>query len=372
MKIALLVPGGVDRGGRERVIPALLWLIERMAQCHQVRVVALRQEPRPSRYPLLGAQVINLGRVGGRAPGIRLLQRLRRLLAALDTGSQPFDVLHAFWAGETGVLAGIAGRLLRVPVVLSIAGGELVWLPEIGYGDQGRWRGRTQVALALRLARAITVGSRHACALLGPRGRDAHWVPLGADRALFDAPVQRSAAPPWRLLCVASINRVKDPATLLRALRLTADQQPHVRLDWVGEDLLDGAMQRMASALGLSSVVRFHSLQPVDAIVPLYRSAHLYVQSSLHESQGVAVVEAATAGLPTVGTAVGLVAELAPVAAISVPTGDAPALAQAILTLLEDPGKRERIGRAAQAWAQAHDADWTAAQFEALYEWVHA
>jgi hypothetical protein len=28
VKIALVVPGGVDRSGSERVIPCLLWLIE--------------------------------------------------------------------------------------------------------------------------------------------------------------------------------------------------------------------------------------------------------------------------------------------------------------------------------------------------------
>ena len=63
MKIALIVPGGLDRSGRENVIPALLWLVERLAQRHEVLAVALHQEPEPSRYPLLGAQVINLGQM---------------------------------------------------------------------------------------------------------------------------------------------------------------------------------------------------------------------------------------------------------------------------------------------------------------------
>jgi glycosyltransferase involved in cell wall biosynthesis len=168
-------------------------------------------------------------------------------------------------------------------------------------------------------------------------------------------------------LHVASINRVKDPATLLRAVRLVADQQPDLELDWVGVDTLSGMAQRMAASLDLADRVHFHGFRPVDQIAPLYRRAHLYLQSSLHESQGVAVCEAAAAGLPTVGTAVGLVAELAPDAALAVPVADPQSLAGGILELLHDTSRRESIGRRAQAWVRAHDADWTAAQFEALY-----
>ncbi len=119
--------------------------------------------------------------------------------------------------------------------------------------------------------------------------------------------------------------------------------------------------------MGLDKVIRFHGLKPTDEIVPFYRQAHLYIQSSLHESQGVVVCEAAAAGVPTVGTAVGLVAELAPEAAWAVPPGDAEGLASGIFALLQDNAQRQRMGRAAQALARAHDADWTAAQFEAIY-----
>jgi glycosyltransferase involved in cell wall biosynthesis len=79
------------------------------------------------------------------------------------------------------------------------------------------------------------------------------------------------------------------------------------------------------------------------------------------------VCEAAAAGVPAVGTAVGIVAELAPEAALAVPVGDAEALAGGIVALLQDPARREALGRAAQAWAHTHDAGWTAAQFESLY-----
>jgi glycosyltransferase involved in cell wall biosynthesis len=370
LRIALVVPGGVDRSGRERVIPALLWLIERLARRHTLHVFALRQYPEPCTYPLLGATVHNLGAPGtgfGKWPGLQIWQQWRSLVAGLRAAG-PFDLLHGFWVGTPGFLAALAGRWLKLPVVASIGGGELVWLPGIRYGGGKAWRSRIKAASTLRLVSALTAGSHHALAPVGERHPPVQWVPLGVDTDLYHGPVPRPAGPPWRFLHVATINRVKDPATLLRALHIVAGQQPDIHLDWIGTDILNGAMQRLAASLGLAERVTFHGALPFDELVPFYRQAHLYLQSSLHEAQGVAVCEAAAAGLPTVGTAVGLVTELAPQAAIAVPPGDPAALAEGILALLAEPQRRERLGHAAQAWARAHDADWTAAQFEAIYD----
>jgi hypothetical protein len=50
-----------------------------------------------------------------------------------------------------------------------------------------------------------------------------------------------------------------------------------------------------------------------------------------------------------------------------VPVGDERALAAGILALLRDDRRRIEMGQAAHRWACAYDADWTAAQFQALY-----
>lgn len=370
MKIVLIVPGGFDRSGSERVIPALLWLTERLARRNEVHVCVLGGTDQPASYQLAGAQVHVLGRVAAGLPGTRALRQWRPLLRTLALIGRP-DVIHGFWAGASGILSGLAGRKLGVRAVLSIGGGELIWLPEIGYGGRGSWRGRAQAALALGLARAVTAGSRYAAQPLHGR-YGVEIVPLGVDLPSFAASVERADGPPWRLLHVASINRVKDQTTLLRALRMIVDHEPAVQLDWVGEDTLDGAMQRLCGELGLAQHVTFHGFQPSQVVALLFRAAHLHMLTSRHESQAVVVGEAAAAGLPTIGTTVGVLAELAPSAAWAVPVGDAAALAAGALTLLRDPARREQLGHAAQAWACAHDADWTAARFEAIYENVRS
>lgn len=362
MNILLLVPGGVDKSGRQRVIPALLWLIERMAQRHEVTVVTLHQYAEPCRYSLLGAQVINLGSKRGLGKAGQFVYRLREVRNAAVRYHA--EVIHAFWAADCGLLAGLAGRWRRIPVVVSIGGGELTWLPQIRYGMQGRWADRVRVSLALRLAAVVSGGSRFV--LAGQHG--AQWIPLGVDVARFQTAAVRPNGPPWRLLQVAALNEVKDQTTLLHAVQQARAELPHIHLDVVGADTLHGRIQALASALGLNETVTFHGFLEQEPLVRFYGRAHLLVQSSLHESQGVAVCEAAAAGVPTVGTAVGLVDELAPLAATAVPVGDAAALANAILDLLRDAARREAMSQAAQLWATTHDANWTAAQFERIYE----
>src|SRR3954466_13979048 len=59
LKLAIVVPGGMDRSGEYRVIPVFLALIARLAGHHDVHVFVLHQEPLPATWPLLGATVHN-------------------------------------------------------------------------------------------------------------------------------------------------------------------------------------------------------------------------------------------------------------------------------------------------------------------------
>ena len=93
------------------------------------------------------------------------------------------------------------------------------------------------------------------------------------------------------------------------------------RLDLVGEDTLNGALQERAVRLGLADRIAFHGFVPSDRLPQFYACAHLYVQSSRHEAAGVAVLEAAASGVPVVGTAVGYVKDWARLRAAAVPPG---------------------------------------------------
>jgi glycosyltransferase involved in cell wall biosynthesis len=369
VRIGLVVPGGVDRGGRERVIPALLWIVERLAARHEVVVFALGQEEAPDEWPLLGARVVDLGRAVSRAlPVTGILTRTRQLARALRRHG-PFDALHAFWASPCGFLA-IAAAPHGTPVVVSLAGGELAAIREIGYGCGLVLRERVKVRIALGRAARITAASEPMVRAAAAAGFEARLVPLGVEPAGFLPRAPRSPSDPVRLLHVGSLNRVKDQATLLGAFALALERAQSLRLDVVGEDTLGGEVQALAVRLGLGDAVTFHGWLPTDGVRPLFARADLLVVSSRHEAGPVVLVEAAACGVPTVGTAVGHVAEGDGVRSRAVPVGDARALAGAIVALAADEPLRRRMGEAALAWARENDAVRTAARFEAVYRRV--
>jgi glycosyltransferase involved in cell wall biosynthesis len=372
VKVGLVVPGGVDPSGRERVIPALLWLVERLAARHDVVVFALGQEEEPGEWPLLGARVVDLGRARRRLPGRGVLERVAQLSRSLRREG-PFDVVHAFWASPCGFLATLAAPR-RTPIVVSLAGGELAAIPEIGYGCSLVARERWKVGFALRRAAAVTGASEPILRAAAAAGVEGALVPLGVEADGFPSqprPVARDGGETaLRLLHVGSLNRVKDQATLLHAFALARRRVPALLLDVLGEDTLSGQVQELAARLGLLDAVTFHGWLPTDEVRPFFARADLLVVSSLHEAGPVALVEAAAFGVPTAGTAVGHVAEGDGVRSLAVPVGDAEALADALVTLASDAGLRARLGAAAFAWARENDADRTAARFGEIYRRV--
>ncbi len=368
MRIALVVTGGFDRSGRERVAPNLLWLVERLARVNDVHVFVLHYYPEPCSYPLLGATVHDIGRVEA-PPGFRRALQGRRLSAAM-VAHGPFDLLHAYHGMPAAIAAPAAARL-GLPFVVTLDSGEFTSMDDIQYGLQRRWVDRRAVASAIRAADRVTVSTAFMARLatVGPIAFSPAIIPMGIDTSLF-APATRVEGPPWRLLRVASISPVKDYPTLLRALGRVAAQGLDVHLDVVGEDTMHGAAQALTSTLGLDSRVTFHGFQPTDQLAAFYGRAHLHVVSSRHEAAGVTILEAAATGLPTVGTAVGYVADWRTDRAAAAPINNPDALAGAISDLLRDPARRSRLASAARVWTLAHDADWTAQQFGRLYAGV--
>ena len=361
MKIALIVPGGVDRSGTHRVMPMILALLERIAANHEVHVIALFQEPQPSTYELLGATVHNIG-TGWTAP--RALMTISR-----EHSRAPFDILHAIWASPSGALGAAASRLLRVPLLVHLLGGELVSMPDIGYGEARTRRGRWRVRFALRTAQQITAQSEFIITLANEAGFEAGRLPLGIDRDRWPAipPRQREPATPARLIHVASLNAVKDQATLLSAMALLRDHRIAYNLDIVGEDTLGGRVQAMARESGLVDQITFHGFLEQQRLRPLLEDAHLLVMTSRHEAGPAVLMEAALAGVPTVGTRVGQIAEWAPDAAVAVATGDAAGIAREITALLKDEDRRIALAALAGQRASAEDADWTAGRVERIY-----
>jgi glycosyltransferase involved in cell wall biosynthesis len=365
MKIGLVVAGGFDRSGRDRVTPVLLSLVGALARRHDVRVFVLDYYKDACTYRMQGATIHDLGRARG-LPGTRRFEMQRRL-AAILAGDGRVDVLHAYQGMPAGIVAATVATAAQIPLVATIDSGELVRHDDIDYGLQRRFIDRRAVGRLLADAQVLTVTTDFMRGLSARHGVRPLVVPLGIDPSAFPL-AERREGPPWRLIRVASINRVKDYPTLLAAFSRLIDRLKDVHLDIVGEDTLDGAMQALARRLEIDHRVTFHGLLPSDDVARLYARAHVNVVSSRHEAACSSVLEAAATGLATVGTAVGYVADWTPNLAVAVPVLDPAALGQAIGDLILDKERRDAAAGRARAWVLDHDVDWTVRRFEQIYD----
>src|SRR5690606_17827872 len=113
---------------------------------------------------------------------------------------------------------------------------------------------------------------------------------------------------------------------LLRALA----RVPGLAVRIAGEGPRLAALRAQAAALGLAERVSFLGAVDHGALPQFYAPASLFVQTSRHEAQGMALLEAAACGVPAVGTPVGVLPELGLAAA------DEASLAASLLSLLDD------------------------------------
>ncbi len=154
------------------------------------------------------------------------------------------------------------------------------------------------------------------------------------------------------IVCTANFSAEKGHAVLIEAFATVAQRIPDAQLVLLGHGAEMAAVRRQVGELGLTDRVEFAGFQ--DSIWPWLARAHVFALPSNYESLGIAVLEAMAAGLPVVATRVGGVQELVRpgVTGELVPPGDPGAMAEALVSVLGDPGAAMRMGAAGRAAAE--------------------
>jgi glycosyltransferase involved in cell wall biosynthesis len=161
---------------------------------------------------------------------------------------------------------------------------------------------------------------------------------------------------PLRLFSCGRLNIVKGHQDLMAAIRILRDQGRDVHLAIAGEDDAGGSGYRHVLAakiveLGLEPHVRL--LGPIDAetVKAHIQAAHIFALASWHEPLGVALMEAMSCGIPTIGTDAGGVPELIRdgIDGVLVPPKDPTGLANAIVALADDPNRANALAIAGRA-----------------------
>lgn len=170
-------------------------------------------------------------------------------------------------------------------------------------------------------------------------GIEAVYLPNFVPEAAPGPEPELPGEPGRRVVCVANLRAQKDHLNLLRAFARVPDA--HLLLAGAEVEPAQAARVREEAA-SLGDRVTFLGSRP--DVPDLLRACDVGVLSSASEGFPLSLLEYGRAGLPAVATRVGQCPEVLDGAGILVPPGDPAALAEAILALLRDPGRRQELG----------------------------
>ncbi|ONI73139.1 hypothetical protein ALI144C_45175 [Actinosynnema sp. ALI-1.44] len=251
------------------------------------------------------------------------------------------DVLHAHVSERgsvirKGVLVWIA-KLMRKPVVLHCHGAEFVdWYQGLP-------------ALAKRLV-ALTFRQADLVAVLGSSWRTTYTDLLGVHRVVslgnpIELPGEVSSAPGFKIVFLGRFGERKGSADVLTAVaRLSGP----VELVMAGDGEV-AETKALAARLDVNARIRTW-ISPAERD-ELLSGAHVFVLPSRDEGLPMAMLESMGHGLVPVVTPVGSIGEVVKDGenGLLVQPGDVDGLTAALQSLLDDPGLRARLGKAARS-----------------------
>ncbi|KMP11322.1 hypothetical protein UR09_03480 [Candidatus Nitromaritima sp. SCGC AAA799-A02] len=183
--------------------------------------------------------------------------------------------------------------------------------------------------------------------------------------------VERNPAPVPHLLFWGRIEEEKGLPELFTAIKKVSAKVPEIKLTLVGEGSRLTEYQQMVSDRGLAGQVELPGWLGLREIQDFATRCSLGVFPSRIESFGLSVVESMAAGLPVIAASSGAIPENVEdrVTGTLVPGGDPGALADAILTALENPEHQEtQAGKARDAVRRKFSWDRTADRLVELYK----
>ncbi|MFD3840944.1 DUF3492 domain-containing protein [Streptomyces sp. NPDC058642] len=296
-----------------------------------------------------------------------------------DDGLGSVDLCHAASGGPAALPGLLARHFSDVPLLVTEYGVQLRthYLSATEASPPVRsllaaFHGRLAAEIYGRAA-LVTPGNTHARRWQERCGADRDKIRTvypGMDAARF-AEVGESSecADPDTLVWVGRIEPTKDLISLLHAFAEIRKEEPKTRLRIIGAPAGPegtaylGHCKALAAQLfpdeadGLHAVgdnpVSFGEIggPDVPALADAYAAGAVTVLSSVVEGFPISLVEAMFCGRATVSTDVGAVVEAIGGTGLVVPPRNPRALAEACVTLLRDPERRERLGAAARARA---------------------
>jgi glycosyltransferase involved in cell wall biosynthesis len=253
-------------------------------------------------------------------------------------------LLHVHWPFPHGLMAYPASLLLKIPMVFTFHGAELLLMRKFSYvGSILRW--------LTPKAQGVTVNSSFTQKLVeevydGPVEIIPYGLTIEPKPSIPRAPEELPT-----LLFVGRLIERKGVTYLLEALPHVLAQHP-VRLRIVGKGAFEDELKAQCNRLGLNDHVDFVGYLTKEELAEEYACCSLFVLPAIVDSKGdteglgIVMIEALAHAKPLVATDVGGISDVisSGITGMLVPQREPLALAEAINQVLSDKVFAEQMG----------------------------
>jgi colanic acid/amylovoran biosynthesis glycosyltransferase len=261
------------------------------------------------------------------------------------------SLIHAHF-GWSGIRVLLLRELLGVPLVTTFGGKDVC-------AQMASERYELLYSLLLeRSSRLVCVSEdlRRRLEQAGADPRRLRTIRRGTDTELFEYRCREepAAGDPLRLLMIGRLAEKKGHLHLFRAMARLASRNVGTSLRILGTGEHEARLRQEAEKMGIASCVEWLRPCESEGVVGQLHWAHVFVHPSVTAADGDregipnVAVEAASTGLPVVGTHHGGIPEAVEdgVTGILVAERDDAALAEALARLAQNPAMRHRMGEA--------------------------
>lgn len=224
-----------------------------------------------------------------------------------------YDLLHSHWILPQGFTGVLASKLLKIPHVTTVHGGDV-------FGLQGKVLKKFK-QFTLGNVDAVTVNSsvtEEAVLKLNPNLEELHRIPMGVTDKNWNSEIesekikkkyQKGAGP--LLIFIGRLVEEKGVEDLIQAVKLLENQMPDVSCLIIGEGQDRKIFENLVQKLWLSNRIAFSGWIEPEKIPVYLAAADIFIgpsrqaQNGWVEAQGLTFIEAMMAKVPVIATRVG-------------------------------------------------------------------
>jgi glycosyltransferase involved in cell wall biosynthesis len=364
-RVAIITPGGIGAGYFSQGYPPLVNFIKKLSREYDITVYSIHAVD-PDFVP----GNFNLRTISRFIVPSKIRSILLMVLFLFDHIRNSYSLIHSFWIYPAGTLGVVLGKVLSIPSMVTVQGGEAAALPQINYGNMTRpWKKKITLWTCEKATCLNSISQFLADELNkhGLKRKDAVVIPFGPERTIFNPVNKETESECLRIIHVANLTEVKDQVTLLKAFDLIVKHQT-AELRIIGEGTLSEKLKALTTEMRLDHCVKFFGVLPNKELPQHYAWADIMLHTSLHEGQSGVVMEAMSSGVVVCATRVGVVYDLGEKFFVCVNVGDYKELASQVINIWKNQERFNEVKKNALQWALTYDASWTASEYRTLYK----